>query len=561
MSYLADSLSEDDLIAIAGYLSVPDVIRLSAVSLPMRTTLLRSRHLWRSAAVALLGESKVGLHLTAWKESDTPRFYRRLVRAGRACEELAYANSLRREVVDALPPDETLKQIVMSTGHTATACGPGLVAVIGGWRANDMSTHLHVFVVDVVGRAMRVPALHDTSSKPMRRMRHASCAVATPSWANLPAGSPSSLPSVLVLGGACDGGGGGPGSGSEPPPVGEERGDPVRGGLLELTLLSFCDTDGSVVRWQAAQASGAAPATCWHHQCAAFSGGTKAVVFGGDFRPSDAEFAHIEPRGEARHVYVLDVGARLWERVATTGSHPSWRSLHVGLACHPPPPEGASSGSAGGAAGGAGGGSAAAATATGGEAMLILGGSDEHVQPFSSGDCADFKPYLLDLETFAWRTTDDTPESGVGTAMTEVISGEAAAEDAEFMPASRMRFAAEAYGHHVLLYSGHGDRPIPPGASAPPPPPLSRRVDHLFPPLSLVSSHVTFSPPLLSPAERTLRLDLRTLTWRRMRVRDAPSSLPDTPAACLAGGAPAWSESGLLREATAGLQGLIGLHL
>jgi len=61
--------------------------------------------------------------------------------------------------------------------------------------------------------------------------------------------------------------------------------------------------------------------------------------------------------------------------------------------------------------------------------------------------------------------------------------------------------------------------------------------------------------------ERTLRLDLRTLTWRRMRVRNAPSSLPDTPAACLAGGAPAWSESGLLREATAGLQGLIGLHL
>ena len=68
---------------------------------------------------------------------------------------------------------------------------------------------------------------------PVRRMRHASCAVRTPPWAALPAGAPTALPSVLVLGGACDGGGG---EARREPPVGQERGEPVEGGLLQLTL-------------------------------------------------------------------------------------------------------------------------------------------------------------------------------------------------------------------------------------------------------------------------------------------------------------------------------------
>ena len=61
----------------------------------------------------------------------------------------------------------------------------------------------------------------------------------------------------------------------------------------------------------------------------------------------------------------------------TSGARPSWRSLHVGLHCRPPAPAAA-------------------------DALLVLGGSDEHVQPFSSGDCADFAPYLLDLQAVTW---------------------------------------------------------------------------------------------------------------------------------------------------------------
>ena len=82
-------------------------------------------------------------------------------------------------------------------------------------------THLHVCVIDVHGRALRVPKLANSSAKPARRMRHAAAIVATPHWAiqRLPAGSPMELPSVLVLGGACDGGA----AGEDGPPPGEER--------------------------------------------------------------------------------------------------------------------------------------------------------------------------------------------------------------------------------------------------------------------------------------------------------------------------------------------------
>jgi hypothetical protein len=93
----------------------------------------------------------------------------------------------------------------------------------------------------------------------------------------LPAGAPTALPSVLVLGGACDGGG----NGMEPPP-GEERGEPVPGGLLRLTLLSFCDTLGTAVTWTETDAHGEAPNAMWHHQAASFADGGKVVVFGGD---------------------------------------------------------------------------------------------------------------------------------------------------------------------------------------------------------------------------------------------------------------------------------------
>lgn len=216
MTALEDTISEDDLIHIATFLAIPDVLRLASTLRLFHTVLMRSRQLWRTAAIDLLGESIVGLHRTAWKEKDVPRFYRRLLRAGLSCDGLAFANKLRRQVVASLPAETPLKSLIRTTGHTATACGPRLVAVIGGWRPDDPTTFLHVFIIDIAGKALRLPALTPASVKPMRRIRHASCAVRTPAWAALPAGAPAALPSVLVLGGACDGGGGE--NRAEPPP-------------------------------------------------------------------------------------------------------------------------------------------------------------------------------------------------------------------------------------------------------------------------------------------------------------------------------------------------------
>ena len=55
-------LSEDDLLVVASLLPIPDVLRLSSTGRVVHATLMRSRQLWRTAAVALLGESLVGLH-------------------------------------------------------------------------------------------------------------------------------------------------------------------------------------------------------------------------------------------------------------------------------------------------------------------------------------------------------------------------------------------------------------------------------------------------------------------------------------------------------------------
>ena len=80
------------------------------------------------------------------------------------------------------------------------------------------------------------------------------------------------------------------------------------GGLMTLTLLSFCTTDGSEVQWQEIDAHGTAPSIgLWHHQAAPFDGGEKVCVFGGDMPREDAEFDLIADRQAANLIYVLHV--------------------------------------------------------------------------------------------------------------------------------------------------------------------------------------------------------------------------------------------------------------
>ena len=85
-----------------------------------------------------------------------------------------------------------------------------------------------------------------------------------------------------------------------------------------------------------------------------------------------------------------------------------------------------------------------------------------HVQAFSSGEPADFVPYLLDLSTFEWRAGPQ-PTSLLNTAQELAGSDQAVTADAPapFAPTPRMRFAAEQVGRFLVVYSGHGDFPIP----------------------------------------------------------------------------------------------------
>mmetsp|Transcript_33559 Transcript_33559/g.100230 ORF Transcript_33559/g.100230 Transcript_33559/m.100230 type:complete len:456 (+) Transcript_33559:748-2115(+) len=292
-------------------------------------------------------------------------------------------------------------------------------------------------------------------------MRHAACSVARPAWLPLPAGQ-RPAPLVLVLGGAADGG---------PPPEGMPdlpRGAPIPGGIRRLLLLEVAAPDGSLVKWHETEAAGEAPGGgMWHHQAGSFAGGTRAVVFGGDVPPDDPEFEHIAHRQHARHVYVLDLPTRSWARVGTSGSAPSWRSLHSAAVFR-------------------------ADAATRRDALVVLGGSDEHVQPFSSGPCDDFEPRVLSLTTFEWHGPADLDEQGAG--------GSSGSEPpVRWTPVPRMRFAVGVYGQRLVVYSGHGGVPLP-------------------------------------TRELHLLLDLRSLRWSRLAPRNRPSSLANTPAAAMSCG-------------------------
>jgi hypothetical protein len=476
---MLDELPDECLQSICLALRIPrDILRLAATCRTFHAALGSSLLLYRMLCEELLGLPLVELHRTAWSAAaDDPCFYRRLFRAASTCDDLVYANRLRRSISHG--SDDRL-DCLAATGHTATGVGE-LVVIVGGWRPESADTCIQSQVLDINRHKLTTPTLADGSARPARRLRHASCSIRRPGWLPLPAGQPR-WPCVLVLGGASDGGP----NGEDDEPALRRASPIVPGGLRRLLLLDVCKDDGSIVRWHEIDAHGDVPNAMWHHTSVSFAGGTKVVVFGGDMMRSDPEFTHISTRTQAAIVYVLDVESRKWERVTTTGSVPCWRSLHTSATF-------------------------CACPATGREAMVVLGGSTGHVLPFSSGDLADFAPRVLCLESFTWHGPADLRRCETSGADAprgkDAQTGEAEPRDGNhstdssdaFSPAPRMRFAAGVYGHFLIVYSGHGDVPI-------------------------------------SNRERHLRLDLRTLVWSRIQPRNAPVSLVNTPAAAMCGG-------------------------
>ena len=166
-------------------------------------------------------------------------------------------------------------------------------------------------------------------------------------------------------------------------------GDLIPGGCLQLLLLSFRTSDGSVIHWQEAEAHGDAPATIWHHTACSYAGGARVVVFGGDMERDDAQFGYIADRSTAAIVFLLNVSEREWARVNTHGgvgrSLPSWRSLHVAVSFAGAALDVAAAGTNGRAVTGASVQGSSSSAVSSADCLLILGGSSAHVRPFSSG--------------------------------------------------------------------------------------------------------------------------------------------------------------------------------
>ncbi|CAE8643758.1 unnamed protein product [Polarella glacialis] len=346
---------------------------------------------------------------------ETASFFRSLLRKAFLCPSLSYEPLLRKSCVQSLedtsaPSDEDgqaasdanvrrqLRHLLSASGHTACSL-EHLVVVVGGWRKErPADTDLALCVVNFGQEAggafprLLEPRLAPGSARPTRRLRH-SCCVVRPDFLPCLEGCPLAGQAVLVLGG-CD-----------------DQSHRHCPGLNVLSLLQFTQPDGSEAVWHEVEASGDAPRSIWHHVAGPFARGKRVVVFGGDFEASDPEFRYIQDRNAAAIVYVLDVDARRWERVETSGRRPSWRSLHAGVTYE--------------------------SLADASERLVVFGGCETHCEIFSSGEAVGMRGHALDLQSFTWLMGPVVGEGG-------------------FVPVARLRFAAERFGRFLLAYGGHG---------------------------------------------------------------------------------------------------------
>ena len=478
-SITAEILGEDIFLRICHFLPAGSVTATSNCSCNVHKQLKESVSLWQSLCYSLLDDAVITLHLAASDSGvhadQSAEFWRTLFRAGYKPIAFYYEHSLRKR---CLHSSECFQQsIIQSNGYSATSESPGIserlehldsavyfekrqkilgasghtasalkdfVVVIGGWRPWSLGTDLHVAVLDLLNMKLSEPPLASESYQPMRRLRHSSCTVRR-------GGSPC----ILVLGGCND-----------------KSHDPCDGlqTLLFLELLQGgkpgkpdCHTvghgDGSdtslEINWRKVSATGPVPQAIWHHAADSFAGGQKVVVFGGDIPARDPEFTFIGDRAYANYVYILDIDSQQWERVQTQGQIPHWRSLHFG---------------------------ATFSSNTTAEHFVIMGGCDEHLEIFQGGRPAVMVGYSLNLKTLSWKRG---AERRKGKPL--------------FVPAPRMRFGAQRYGRHLLVYGGHGTEAIP-------------------------------------EEEELLVLNTTNLEWQFAQIANQASEFGVAPAAALAGG-------------------------
>lgn len=473
-----EMLGEDIFLRICHFLPAKALTASSVCNMSLRKLLHGSVSLWQSLSRSLLDEAVVTLHRAASDagvDADQgAEFWRTLFRAAYRPDSFYYEHSLRERCLHssdcfqkAIIPEDKLdegvegfrgacltggysggvrrlndaayfelrQKVLGASGHTASTL-KNRVIVIGGWRPWSTAVDLHVTVLDLLKMNLSEPRLAEGSEKPERRLRHSSCTV-----------TPGNSSCILVLGGCND-----------------KTHKPCDGLQTLLFLELQTERNGLLqggtpaeINWRKAPASGHVPKSIWHHAADSFSKGKRVVVFGGDIPPQDPEFTFIGDRAYANYVYILDVDLQRWERVQTKGQIPHWRSLHFG---------------------------ATFSSDSTAEHFVIMGGCEDRLDIFHGGTPATMLGYSLNLQTLRWKRGAQRK----GSPKEEV-----------FIPAPRMRFGAQRYGRHLLVYGGHGVEAIP-------------------------------------EEEELLMLNTASLEWCKAEVANEPSEFGVAPAAALAGG-------------------------
>eukprot|EP00927_Polykrikos_kofoidii_P078893 TRINITY_DN75693_c0_g1_i1.p1 TRINITY_DN75693_c0_g1~~TRINITY_DN75693_c0_g1_i1.p1 ORF type:complete len:572 (-),score=43.61 TRINITY_DN75693_c0_g1_i1:150-1865(-) len=428
-----DVLAEHVILHISSFLPGLTLLRFASSAPYLHGRVRNTAGLWRSLCVELLGEALVQLHVTAREGvvDDEAEFWRALFRSGYVGDKFYYANDLRQRcihsdsllgqavlpsgrgggplLVDEQTHAASLERAFAASGHTATALGKAVV-IVGGWRPHSEDACLHVSIVDLSSLTVQEPVRANDSQAPERRFRHAACAVRLSPAAQMQGRDSQADVSkcqLLIFGGCNDM--------SSLPCIGREA----------LLIMEITKPDMSEIRWRTFTAVGAVPNAIWHHSACSFASGKRVVVFGGDMHPYDREF--VSDRRSIRHVYVLDVDSRTWEKVATQGVVPVWRSLHSGIVCH--------------------------SSIGGNDRFIVVGGSEEHTRIFGGANPVAMVPYSLDLSTMRW-----------------VCGGQRTRRESnahDYIPQPRLRFASQKYGDNLLLFGGHNDREFATMAESP----------------------------------------------------------------------------------------------
>lgn len=390
-----DALSDEVLQFLCLCLPGRDLLRLSVTAKTLNRLTSDSKGIWRFLSTALLGDPLCNLHIALAERIGKPvdtKFWQSLFRHGRELRLARWSPSLREAFLSSLSATseedrkDKMENATVGSGHCTVGMGH-LVIKVGGLRPQCPLDHLHTVVFDLKNLAIRELTLSPDSEKPERRLRHAACEIRPELTSRQPA--------ILVLGGCHD-----------------RTKRPCKGGLQLLHILAILDEDGSKGKWHSIPTEGRAPGSIWHHICGSFALGRKVVVFGGDFNTEDPEFQSIIDRSvPPPFVYVLDVDRLLWERVATSGPAPTWRSLHAGITHRD--------------------------VSSHTERLVILGGCAENLPIFGSSDnLAPMHGHALDLKTFEWLPQPSNNPN---------------------LPSARLRLASEKVGEWLLLYGGHGE--------------------------------------------------------------------------------------------------------